>query len=54
MLKSYQISVPHRNKSLVFGSTDVGKKQTSDEQNLKTCRDGRDNILKEKTVSKQG
>lgn len=31
-LKSYQISVPHRNKSLVFGDADVVRKQTSDEQ----------------------
>lgn len=35
MLESYQISVPHRNKSLVFGNTGVGKIQASDEQKKK-------------------
>lgn len=40
-VKSYQISVPHRNKSLVFGDTDVGRKQTSDEQKgKKSGKDG--------------
>lgn len=34
-VKIYQISLPHKNKSLVFGDADVGKKQTSDEQKKK-------------------
>lgn len=34
-LKSYRTSVPHRNKSPVFGNTDVGSKQTSKEQQQK-------------------
>lgn len=34
-VKSYQISVPHRNKSLIFGDTDVGRKEASDEQKKK-------------------
>lgn len=50
----YRISVPHRNKSLVFGDTDVGKKQASEEQKKKSCRDKGDHILNEKSVSKQG
>lgn len=34
-VKCYQISLPHKNKSLVFGDTDIENKQTSDEQKKK-------------------